>query len=68
VTPVDERYFVAADGAAVERSVQIENPARHVRSAASSSAVLVLVAWLAVLVPIAFGVWLTLQKAVLLFR
>lgn len=35
---------------------------------ASSSAFLVAVAWIAVGVPLLWGVWMTLEKAALLFR
>jgi hypothetical protein len=41
---------------------------REVPRGAGSSAFLVIVAWIAVGVPMLWGVWMTLRKAALLFR
>jgi MFS family permease len=71
VKPLPDKYFVASE----------EQPADHGDVNAStgaaggissvphtSPALLVWGAWLAVLIPIGWGVWVTLQKAIVLFR
>lgn len=69
IKPVEERNFiavegdVAADGGAGTIATEFDS-----ESPGASSVVLVLAAWVAVLVPIGWGVWMTLQKAILLFR
>jgi MFS family permease len=68
VKPVDDHLFVAADEPAIDRSGSTEGANIEPRSPHPSSAALVLAAWLAVLAPLGWGVWVTLEKAVLLFR
>jgi MFS family permease len=68
VRPVAERHFAAADDAALEGRSASGGAAAAVETAHASPAALVWGAWLAVLLPICWGVWVTLQKAVLLFR
>ncbi len=68
VKPVAESSFVVADEATVECSVSGARAAIEPRSPHSNSAALVLAVWLTVLAPLLWGVWVTLQRAVLLFR
>ncbi len=68
VKPVDESSFVAAEEATVEPRVPAAGAAIDRVSPPSRSAATVLAAWLAVLTPLAWGVWVTLEKAVLLFQ
>jgi hypothetical protein len=72
IRPVDERLAMRA-----EDSAQPARPANREQRAASGavarvtegpSLALVAVTWLAVWIPIGWGVWVTLQKAVVLFR
>jgi MFS family permease len=73
VKPVAEAHFVAAEdhpvdrGAAAARSVTPGGTA-SVSVTHMSPAPLVFAAWLAVLIPISWGVSITLQKTVVLFR
>lgn len=46
----------------------MSNPSESQPQAQGTSAFLVILAWIAVGVPIAWGVWMTLQQAALLFR
>jgi MFS family permease len=65
VGPVDDWCFVEAEEIAVNPTEA--TVAAH--SGSSRSSLLVLAgAWLAVIAPLAWGVWVTLEKAVLLFR
>jgi MFS family permease len=73
VKPVSEKYFMTdAELAEVqkighEKSLQNESAADTNMHAAAQSGLLVKLAWLAVLVPISYGVWSTVQKAWALF-
>jgi MFS family permease len=67
VTPVNSQYFVAEDEPAVEHGVPAV-AAVEPRDPHSSSVAILLASWLAVLAPLTWGVWVTLQKAVLLFQ
>lgn len=75
VRPVDPKHYMKAEEAEALASpgAAALNDVVASRSAGSSgvsatSPVLVILAWLAVWIPIGWGVWVTLGKAVLLFR
>jgi MFS family permease len=65
-----DRYMKTEDPAAAPAPKPDEPRAASAfaEAASSSNAWVILLAWLAVWVPIGWGVWMTLQKAVLLFR
>jgi MFS family permease len=68
VRPVADHLF-QADDARVASAVQGQSTARSGDATASAGSSLGLVlAWLAVIVPIAYGITMTVQKAVVLFR
>jgi len=73
VTPVAEKYHMTAADIAAEKQLaddthaHVASDARAVATAAGHS-VSVAAAWLAVSIPLAVGVWVTLQKAAVLFR
>jgi hypothetical protein len=68
VRPVAD-HLLQADDARVAAAVQGQLTARSVDATASAGSSLGLVlAWLAVLVPIAYGITMTVQKALVLFR
>jgi MFS family permease len=72
IRPVAERNFMTpAEAAQLDADQRAANAAGAGSSAAGSSEPsptwLVLAAWLAVGIPIAWGVWITLQKAAVLF-
>ena len=73
VRPVAEKNFMtAADEAKFDASQQAANTVATGTAAVGSSEPsptwLIVAAWLAVGIPIAWGVWITLQKAAVLFR
>jgi MFS family permease len=73
IRPVPPELYMKPDDPALAklRTARPEEPLADTVSgeaAARRNAWLVPVAWLAVWIPIAWGVWMTLQKAVLLFR
>jgi MFS family permease len=65
IGPIDKRYFVESEEP-MAASGESTAAVRRIRSL--SSLVVLAGAWLAVLVPLAWGVWMTLEKAVLLLR
>lgn len=65
VKPVDDRHFVEPDDAIVADRVT-ESASQSLQTTSATPALLA--AWLAVLAPLAWGLWVTLQKAVLLFQ
>ncbi|HEY0179859.1 MAG TPA: OFA family MFS transporter [Dokdonella sp.] len=74
VRPVAERHFMTDEQLAAERrrarDVAVANEA-HARAAGSSAATspaLVYAAWIAIAVPVLWGVWITLQKVTVLFH
>jgi MFS family permease len=70
VRPVDPKYHMTASELAALNAGTTAAPAAvtsHATGAGSGSALIVL-AWAAVWIPILWGVWVTLQKAVILFR
>jgi MFS family permease len=70
IRPVDARLFAAAESAAeAERAAaQAAAAAAHGAHPVALHSWQLWAAWLAVGIPIAWGVWVTLQKAVVLFR
>jgi MFS family permease len=66
VKPVDGGAFVEGDAPSAAHPTVVADVASQPRARPSAS--LLAVAWLAVLLPLAWGVWVTLQKAVLLFQ
>jgi MFS family permease len=65
IRPVERQCFVEPD----ETPISSAAPAAAAHGSASrSSPVVLAAAWLAVLAPLTWGVWITLEKAVLLFR
>jgi len=74
VRPVDEKFFMSDDELAREKQLAHEkslaaaNSTSGPVSSASSSLMTVVIAWLAVGLPLAWGVSLTFQKAAVLFK
>ncbi len=74
VRPVDGRYFMSDEELAQEkqlakeRSLASEKEADHEASDEASESSVVLFAWLAVGIPLAYGIWVTLQKSAVLFK
>jgi MFS family permease len=73
IKPVDRKYFMTDDELAAERRMSHE--AAAVRTASGTGGgtgktppVVAIAAWLAVGIPLAWGVWVTLGKAVILFK
>lgn len=74
VRPVDQKHFMSEEQLAAERTkaherTAIQHPAgTQGRAAARSNPALVIVAWTAIAVPLAWGVWITLSKSLALFH
>jgi hypothetical protein len=69
VRHVNERHYMKAPEApAIAAAAARTGAAAAATDTAEGVGALVVAAWLAVWIPIAWGVWVTLQKAVLLFR
>ncbi|MDY7562880.1 OFA family MFS transporter [Pseudomonas sp. 10B1] len=72
VRPVADKYFMADDELAVEQSYGHDAGADHNTvlewKASAGSKPLVVAAWLAVGIPLAWGVWITLLKTAVLFH
>lgn len=72
VRPVADKYFMTDAELAAERALSHDKGADSARSlewhAAPGSLPLVLVAWAVVVIPLAWGVWITLQKTAVLFH
>ncbi|HWW19921.1 MAG TPA: OFA family MFS transporter [Steroidobacteraceae bacterium] len=69
VRHVHERHYMKAPEAAPTPAAAVHSGASAaVMDSAEGVGALVVAAWLAVWIPIAWGVWVTLQKAVLLFK
>ncbi|MBV8666335.1 MAG: OFA family MFS transporter [Burkholderiaceae bacterium] len=74
IRPVDPKYHMSDEQLAKERQLAHEREAASAVSATAgagggeSSAVVVVLAWAAVLIPIAWGAWTTLQKTAVLFK
>jgi hypothetical protein len=72
VKPVEDKYFMTeAELAEVHRQAHeksLENGAKTMQTTGSEQyPVLVKLAWAAVLIPISYGIWMTVQKAWALF-
>ncbi|MBS0420473.1 MAG: OFA family MFS transporter [Proteobacteria bacterium] len=72
IKPVDPKYYMSPEEIAAEdRTLKAQNgrPVTASPGAGEASAGwLIPAAWLAVWIPLGWGVWMTLQKAVLLFK
>ncbi|MGE7990051.1 OFA family MFS transporter [Pseudomonas sp. NPDC089554] len=72
VRPVADKYFMTDAELAAERALSHDKGADGVRAlewhAAPGSLPLVLIAWAVVVIPLAWGVWITLQKTAVLFN
>lgn len=74
VRPVSEQHYMSEEQLAAERArAHEQSVAQRVASAgnapaSSSSEVLVASAWIAIAIPLAWGIWITLTKALALFR
>jgi MFS family permease len=68
VRPVDPRHHIKAEEAVAPKTPAYEPAASAGEAAVAASPLIVTLAWLAVWIPIAWGVWVTLEKAVVLFR
>ena len=69
VRPVAEKHYMTAEQLAAEKKASHEQAQKSMQAPAhKSSTVLTAVVWIAVGIPIAYGIWNTLQKAVILFH
>jgi MFS family permease len=73
VRPVHETHYMSEEQLAAERAKAHEQIATGAASvtagaAATNSPALILSAWIAVAIPLAWGVWITLSKSLVLFR
>jgi len=72
VRPVADKYFMTESELAAERALSHDKGADGSQvlewSAAPASKPLVVVAWLVVGIPLAWGIWITLQKTAVLFN
>jgi MFS family permease len=68
VRPLSQRWFMSDDQvAALQPAAQAPSHAEHVSLGPSRPGAMLVLAWLAVGIPIAWGVWVTLQSALMLF-
>ncbi|WP_313739621.1 OFA family MFS transporter [Pseudomonas sp.] len=72
IRPVADKYFMTDAQLAAERALSHDKGADGAQSlewrAAPGSAPLVALAWAVVVIPLAWGVWITLQKTAVLFH
>ena len=73
VKPVADHYFMTDDELAAERKISHEKLMQNANTVLSANKtnqhpLKVRLAWLAVLIPIAYGIWMTVQKAWGLFH
>jgi MFS family permease len=75
VKPINAKYFMNETELATERQLAHDRStasavggAGHGGSAVATNPALVLTAWAAVGIPLAIGIWITLQKAAVLFK
>ena len=75
VRPISGKYFMNEHELAAERklaherdSASVQGAGGHGGGAVASNPALVATAWMAVGIPLMLGIWITLQKAVVLFR
>jgi len=70
VRPVADKYFMTDAELAAEKKLAHEQAAPASKAGSdqrSGGSTIALIAWIAVLIPIGYGVWSTLQKAWALF-
>ena len=68
VKPLSQRWFMSDEQvAALQPAPQPQSHTRHTSLGPSRPGAMLVLAWLAVGVPIAWGVWVTLQSALVLF-
>ena len=71
VKPVADQYFMTDAELEAERKLSheksLQNVATSVNTNDAENSILVKLAWLAVLIPISYGIWMTVQKAWALF-
>jgi hypothetical protein len=73
VRPVDEKHFMSDAELAHEKQLAHERSLAsattgNVGSEGTSGAAIAPLAWLAVGLPLAYGIWVTLQKSAVLFK
>ena len=73
VRPVNERHYMTEEQLAAERQLAHEqaaasHPTTRSSATTSSNSLLVVIAWIAVAIPLSWGVWITLSKSLALFR
>ncbi|WP_412779087.1 MFS transporter small subunit, partial [Pseudomonas syringae pv. coryli] len=72
IRPVADKYFMTDAELAAEQAIGHDKGANATTSlewkASAGSKPLVIAAWLAVGIPLAWGVWITLQKTAVLFH
>jgi hypothetical protein len=68
IQPVSERHFMTAEALAAERARCERRGGTTMSAASASSPVLLFVAWTAIAIPLAWGVWITVTKSLALFR
>ena len=74
IRPVDAKHFMSDEQLAKERQLAHERELANATGAAAatdggkSSPVVIILAWAVVLIPIAWGAWVTVQKTAVLFK
>jgi hypothetical protein len=75
IRPVDPKHYMTAEqlaATAPKQAAGVGAPAGVAQAAAApegdAAGWLIALAWLAVWIPLGWGIWVTLQKAVLLFK
>lgn len=74
VRPVKEKHYMSEEQLAAERAKAHERAAApqpagsHAGATAASSRMLLAAAWVAIAIPLGWGVWITLSKSLALFR
>ncbi len=68
VRPVPEKHHMKEDPAEAKPAAAVAAPKETAADAPDVNPAIVVLAWAAVWIPIGWGVWVTLTKAVVLFR
>ncbi len=73
VRPVAEKHFMSEEQLALERAKGRERrvfatAATHARSMMSANPALAVIPWIAIAIPLGWGMWITLSKSLALFR
>lgn len=72
IRPVGERHYMSADQLAAERARAHDRAQAGAgappRAADRTGAALLVIAWAAIAIPLAWGIWITLSKSLALFR